>query len=118
MSTIREVLDRIEANKKERKIVKETITQALESNGSWSKTKQDVTEEKARLKRIEDAVLSSYESEVRELERLNLEIKNDTMVLSDIALTLFMKGENIEIETNGKKYRPRVSVSFQQMKLL
>lgn len=119
MSTIREVLARIEETKKQRKILKETINQALAGNAPWVRIKEEVTEDKARLERAKEAVLyPHYQGEMQELERLDLEIKNDTEVLSDIALNMFMKGENIEIENNGKTYRPKVSVLFQQMKLL
>ena len=119
MSTIREVLARIEETKKQRKILKETINQALAGNASWVRIKEEVTEDKARLERAKEAVLyPHYQGEMQELERLDLEIKNDNEVLSDMALTLFMKGENIDIETSKGKYTPKVSVSFKQMKLL
>lgn len=118
MATIREVLDRLDANKNERKIIKETLKQALEGSAAWVKCHDEVAQEKARLKNIEVTVLSSYSNDVSELERLNAEIKNDTEVLSDIALTMFMKGESIEIEHNGKKYEPKIKVSLKQMSLL
>lgn len=118
MATIREVIDRLEANKQERKILKETIAQALEANGPWVKARDEVREEKARLKQIEMRVLTDYAGEVEQLEKLNLEIKNDNEVLSDMALTLFMKGENIEIENKGKKWKPEIKVLFKQMSLL
>lgn len=118
MSTIREVLERIEVNKRERKKLKDMMKEALEQNGPWVKAHDEVVQEKARLKQIEVSVLSDYKSEVDELEKLNLEIKNDTEVLSDMALTLFMKGQNIDVETDTKKYAPKISVSFKQLKLL
>lgn len=118
MATIREVIDRLEANKQERKKLKEIITQGLEQNGPWANARDEVREEKERLKRVEMNVLADYASEVDQLEKLNLEIKNDKEVLSDIAMAMFMKGESIEVETKGKKWEPTFTVSFKQMSLL
>lgn len=118
MANIREVLDRLEKCKAERKIIKEALGQMLLGSAAWVKCNDEVANEKARLKSIRESVLSSAQSDVDELERLNLEIKNDTEVLSDIAMAMFMKGESIEIENKGKKYEPKIKVSFKQMKLI
>ena len=118
MATIREVLERLEKNKHERKIIKETIGQALLGSAAWVKCDEEVKQEKSRLNGIKQTVLSSFQGDVDELERLNNEIKNDSEVLSDIAMTMFMKGESIDIEHKGKRYEPKIKVSFKQMALL
>lgn len=118
MANIREVLDRLEKCKAERKIIKEALGQMLLGSAAWVKCNDEVTNEKARLKSIRESVLSSAQSDVDELERLNLEIKNDTEVLSDIALTIIMKGETIDLQdSDGKKYEAKLKVDFKQLAL-
>lgn len=118
MANIREILQRLEFNKQERKRLRELMAEALASSASWVRIKEELDEDKARLKQTKLAVLSGYKSEIEELERLNREIKNDAAVLSDVAISMLMKGENINVETDVKRYEPRVIVSFKQMKLL
>lgn len=113
------VIERLKEDKKRRKEIKAMLREAREQNASWVKIKEEMDEARARLKRVEQAIDADYKAEVEELEKLNLSIKNDNEVLSDIALTMLMKGENIDIQdSEGNKYEPKTRVTFKQLTLL
>ena len=113
-----EVLERIKFDKHRRKAIKAMFKEALEQNGRWVAIKEEFDKTKARLKQAEMAVLADYKSGVEELERLNLSIKDDTQLLSDITLTILMKGEEVRLEdAEGKRYEAHLKVDLKQLKL-
>lgn len=115
MSDLKDVLQRIRAKKQERKKVNEVFRDVL----SQSKRYQEVLEElkalKAKKKHIEIELQRELISESEKAERLAQDLKTDVQLLSDMALTKFMKGETIEVtDENDVKYEPVFKVTFKK----
>jgi superfamily I DNA and/or RNA helicase len=115
MPNVQEIFDRIQKTKKEQKEIKDMYRDAL----SNSKLLQEVSEElktlKEKKKGIEDSIRADFNAEFEKLETLKSDIENDSMLLSDAALTMAMKGEMIEIKDQyDNKYEPIFRVQFKK----
>jgi hypothetical protein len=117
MSELKEVFDRINGSKKEKKQVNDSFKDAL----AQSKPYQDVLDElrtlKAKKQQLETAIRQDFMQEMEKIERLALSIKSDVEMLSDMALTKVMKGETVEItDDNDITFEPVFKVSFRKTK--
>ena len=116
MPDLKEIHQRIRDKKKERKDVHAVYKDVLAA----SKNYQDMLEELKRLKvkklQLEQALQEECAQEMEKIEQLALDIKGDLQVLSDMALTKFMKGETIELtDENDVKYEPVFKVTFKKL---
>lgn len=115
MSRLQEIYNRIKASKEEKRKVNVIFKDVL----AQSKPYQDVLEELKDLKvkklRIETEIRADFSKEMEKLEQLTLEVKNDEMVLTDVALTMLMKGQSLELtDDNDQKYEPVFKISFKK----
>jgi predicted nuclease with TOPRIM domain len=115
MPDLKEILQRIRDKKKEKKKLNESYRDALAN----SKTYQDLLEQlkalKTRKAQFERNMQAEFTQELTKNDRLKEDLKNEAQLLSDVALTKFMKGENIEIvDENDVKYEPIFKVSFKK----
>lgn len=118
MQNLREVFERMTKQKEERKKIQAMLTDVLKSDETWVRMTDEIKAKRTARKLTEDALLSGFTSERERLDRLDLSIKTDAALVSDIALSMYIKGQSIDLETERGKYEPRISVSFKQMKLL
>jgi len=115
MSELKEIFDRINGSKKEKRDIHATYKDAL----AQSKPYQDVVDElrtlKAKKQQLETAIRQDFMQEMEKIERLALAIKGDVEMLSDMALTKMMKGETVEITDDfDVAYQPVFKVSFKK----
>jgi len=115
MPDLKEIHSRIHETKKEKKKLTGVYRDAL----AQSKPYQDVLDELKALKtkksQIEATIRVDFTNDMEALERLAQGIKSDTELLSDMALTKFMKGETVEItDENDVRYEPVFRVSFKK----
>jgi 3-dehydroquinate dehydratase len=120
MQNPKEILARVSQNKKERKRVVRIIHEAFEQSKPWADADEALKEMKAKRAQIEASILTSYQSEQDQLDKLKASINDDLQLLADIALTLFMKGNgSTEIDLpDGTRYSMTVKASFKQLSLL
>lgn len=115
MPDLKDVLQRIRATKQEKRRLGESLRDVL----AQSKPYQDVVEEwkdvKAKKARLETEIRQEFVKELEKAEKLAADLKTDTQLLSDMALTKFMKGETIDIvDENDVKYEPVFKVTFKK----
>lgn len=117
MSKIKEVFERIVAQKKEYKQKKAVLTDALKSSPSYCEASEKFERIKQHREGIKIDVLSDYKEAQAELEILASSIRSDQMILNDVALTMIMSGKNIDLETDKAKYSPTIKITYKQQSL-
>ena len=114
MQSIHEIYSRLKLKKAERKDLKTSFQDALRSNDRYQQILDDMAKLKAEKKAIENETLA-HEMDKAKLEELNLDIKTDTELISDVALTMYVSGEVVEIlDEYSNKWVPMFRVSFKK----
>lgn len=118
-SRIEELFTRLAENKKELKRLKAITTEALKSSKPWATITEEINEAREKRKRIEDTVLADYSETLNDIEKLKLEVANDQMIISDIALNALMRGESIAVnDADGNvRWEPNIKITFKQQSL-
>jgi len=115
MQDLKEILQRIRQTKQEKKKLKEVYQDLQAQSKSYQELLQELNTLKAKKLQLETALRSECRQEWEKAERLALDIKTDTELLSDVALTKIMKGETIEVtDKNNQKYEPVFKVTFKK----
>lgn len=116
MQDIQEVYNRIQEKKKERKRIKQMLKDGLDASTPYREKKDEMEKIKAKKKELENGIFASYQTETRELEALDEELKAEQQVMDDIALTLYMKGESIIFKNeNDEEYEPLFKVKYKKI---
>ncbi len=115
MPDLKEIHARIRAKKDEKKKIKVIVKDVFDQ----SKPLQDVIEElktlKAKKAQLENELRSDFQTELEQLERISLDVKTDEMLLTDLSLTMLMKGETLAVtEENDVKYEPVFRITFKK----
>jgi len=115
MPDLKEIHSRIRAKKDEKKKVKTIFKDVL----AQSKPYQDVLDELKKLKakkvQIETGIRADFGKELEQLERLALDVKTDEMLLTDLSLTMLMKGQSLDLtDENDVKYEPVFRITFKK----
>lgn len=115
MPDLKELHARIRAKRDEKKKVNVIFKDVL----AGSKPYQDILDElkKLTLKKIQlkQELWSDFGKELEQMERLALDLKTDEILLSDLSLTMLMKGQPLEItDENDVKYEPVFKVTFKK----
>lgn len=113
---ILEVINRIKENRRVKKSIQESIRAECNQSKKYRDAAEEVSKNKEIMKRVEIDVASP--ADLQQVDNLKAEIKNDQQVLTDLALNLYTKGEDIELDAgDGERYTPTFKVTF-QMQLL
>ncbi len=116
MQDLKEILQRMRQKKQERREVGSIYKELLAQSKPYADLLDQLKALKAKKLQIEHAVQEECSKEMETVERLVMDIKTDAQMLSDIALTKFMKGETIELtDENEVKYEPVFKVVFKKM---
>lgn len=115
MPDLKEIHARIRAKKDEKKKVNTVFKDVL----AQSKPYQDVLDELKKLKakkaQIENEIRSDFGKEMEQLERIALDVKTDEMLLTDLSLTMLMKGQPLDLtDENDVKYEPVFRITFKK----
>lgn len=115
MANLQEIFDRIQQTKKEQKEIKAMHRDALANSNSLQEIIEELKVLREKKKGIEDAIKSDFLRDLEKLDTLKLDIENDMMLLSDVALTKAMNGEIVEIKDQYEnKYEPIFKVQFKK----
>ena len=116
MPDLKEILCRVRATKHKKKEVSEVVRDARAQSTPYQEVLDQLKKIKEKKAQLEQAIQGDLQSEVEQLERLSLDVKTDMQLLSDLALTKFMKGETIELtDENETKYEPIFKVTFKKL---
>jgi len=115
MPDLQEIHSRIRAKKDEKKKVNVIFKDVL----AGSKPYQDVLDELRKLNtkktQLKQELWSDFGSELEQLERLTLDVKTDEILLTDLSLTMLMKGQALDLkDENDVKYEPVFRITFKK----
>ena len=115
MPDLKDVLQRIRATRKQKRELTTSFKDVLSQSKPYQTIQDDLKELKAKKLRIETEIKQEFIRELEKVERLDEALKTDAQLLSDMALTKFMKGETIDIvDENDVKYEPVFKVTFKK----
>ncbi len=116
MQELKDVFDRIQEKKKERKELTKMFQDELKHNGDYQKILEDIKTLREKKKSIENQAKANALADATQLDNLSEEIQGSTELLTDIALTKLMNRETVEIndEANDIRYVPAFSVRFKK----
>jgi septal ring factor EnvC (AmiA/AmiB activator) len=116
MKNIQEIFDKIQEIKKVRKEIGKEYRDALSQSSGYQDAKEELERIRAKKKQFESAVQSEMGSRFEGLEKAKREIADLEQVISDIALTNLMNGENINIkDENNAEYEPSYKITFKKI---
>lgn len=112
---IQGIFNRIQESKKKQKEIKAMVKDALESNGEYQELQDKMKALKENIKRVEAAVKEGFSSEMQKLDDIKIDIESDTQMLSDMALTEYVNGKQVEVSDEYKnQYEPVFKVNFKK----
>lgn len=114
---IQEIFNRIQEAKKQQREIKSAYRDALANSEEYKKASEEIKILKEKKKKIEETIKADFNSEFAKLDGLKLDIETDNILLSDLALNTYAKGEKIEIKDQYEnQYEPVFSVRFRKAK--
>ncbi len=112
MQSLEEVYTRLKTKKAERKDLRTSFQDELRNNAQYVEINEKLAELKLQKKAIENEILSR-EMDRAKLEEINVDIKSDAELLTDICLNRFVSGEPVEIVDEIQvKWVPAFQVRF------
>lgn len=116
MANLQQIFDRIQKSKKEQKDLKAMYRDALINSQAMQGVQEDLLKLRDKKKKIEDGIKDDFRHEFDKLEVLKADIENDVVLLSDVALNEYIKGNSIEIKDEYEnKYEPIFAVKFKKI---
>lgn len=115
MSKVQDIFNRIQETKKELREIKTMYRDAMTNSKELQRITDEIKITREQKKKIEEKIKDDFKNELNKMEELRTDIENDSMLLSDAALTQLMKGEMVEVtDVNNTKYEPLFSVKFKK----
>lgn len=112
MQSLEEVYTRLKTKKAERKDLKSMFQDQLRNSAAYQELAEKITELKLQKKAIENEIMSR-ELDKAKLEEMNVDIKGDAELLTDICLNKFLASEPVEIVDEIQvKWVPAFTVKF------
>lgn len=115
MANLQEIFNRIQKSKKEQKEIKTMFRDALLNSKAHIEASEELKRLKDKKKQIEEGIKDDFRTEFDKLEVLKAEIENDSLLLSDAAMSAYVKGQTVEIrDEKDNRYEPVFNVRFKK----
>ena len=114
MQDLKAALVKLAEAKAKRRDLKKIINDQLAQSPQFCEAMEQLVAVRAKKIQVEGTIMATMPGEQQELERLNLEIKEQATLISDITLTMMMKGQETTIEDDGVKYEPNIKITFKK----
>lgn len=112
---MQDVFNRIRETKQEQKKIRAMYRDQLDGSHEYTQIIDELETLKARKKQIETEVKESSKNEFTRLDTLQLDIKHDNEMLSDLALNKIMAGDTVKIkDSDNNDYEPVFKVRFKK----
>lgn len=116
MQDIQQVFSRVREAKKKIKDLKQAYKDALETSQEYQETSEALKTLREKKKQIERVTKEQFAGELTHIDDLKIDVASDMELLSDIALSKFMKGEEVEIKDEyDNVYEPIFKVNFKKV---
>lgn len=115
--SVQEIFDRVEKNRARMKELRSMYKDALAGTQEYTELNDKLKTLRERKKQIENSIRENFAKEATELEDLKVDMDSDMEMLSDIALTRLVKGEQVEVtDKYQNQYEPVFTVKFRKAK--
>ena len=116
MKDLKDVYLKMQGKKRQKNELGKMIRDALSVNKQHKELTEEIKRLRDKKKGIENQVANECLADVQQLDTLKLEIAAANELISDIALTMYVNHENVEIidEDRGVRLTPIFSVKFQK----
>ncbi len=115
MVDIQELFNRINLKKKQIKDIQQAYKDALKSSGEYQENAEKTKALRERRKQLEAGVKQQFAGEFEQLEAYKIDIASDMVLLSDAAMSLLMKGQQVEVQDEyHNTYDPVFVVKFKK----
>lgn len=116
MKNIQEVFDQIQEFKKTRKEIGKEYRDALSQTGGYQETQEEIKKLREKKKMLEAGVQAEMGMRFEEYEKAKREIESLSQMLTDIAMSTLMKGENINLKDQyDTEYEPQYKITFKKI---
>ena len=113
---MQEVFDKIQDFKKSRKEIGREYRDALTQTSGYGDVSEEIKKLREKKKMLESEVQAQMGMRYEELEKAKSEIASFEQMLTDIAMTTLMKGENINLkDRNNIEYEPSYKITFKKI---
>lgn len=117
MAQLQDIFSQLEDTKRQQREIRRAYREALAQSPSYQQQLTEWQAARDKKRTIEQAIKSEFSSELEKLDRLALEIKSNTEVLSEAAFNQLVRGETVRVtDTNLVEYEPVFSVRFKKIK--
>lgn len=114
-ANLQEIFNRLQKTKKEQREIKTIYRDVLKNSSGHKAVLDEMNTLKEKKKIIEEGIQDDFRVEFDKLEVLKVDIENDSMLLSDVALSEYLKGAGVEIvDEYENKYEPIFKVQFKK----
>lgn len=110
---LQEVYAEIQVLKKQRKDIKESFKDELTHHERYGDVIEEMKKFKEEKKMIENQVREASPSDSQKLQDIDVELKANEELLSDLAFNLLMKDQTVEVtDAYRNRYIPKFTVKF------
>ncbi|MBP6886300.1 MAG: hypothetical protein KBC02_03620 [Candidatus Pacebacteria bacterium] len=116
MKSVQDIFDRLQEKKNQVKVVRRKYKDELGASSEYQKITEELDKLRAKKKVYEQSIREQSGAAFGKIDDLALAIRQDTQMLSDVALTSIMKGERVEVKDQYSGYEPVFTVRFKRTK--
>lgn len=113
MADLKEVFERMRVKRQELAEIKKSFKDSLLHDATYAALLEDIKKLTERKKSIENQAWAQSSGDAEKRDLLNLDLKSDKQLLSDIALNLFVAGKTVEVvDEYSTRWVPAFNVNF------
>jgi len=116
MKSVQDIFDRLQEKKNQVKVVRRKYKEELAASTEHQKITEELQKLREKKKKYEASIREQSGAAFSKMDELALAIRQDTQMLSDVALTSIMKGERVEVKDSHSEYEPVFTVRFRRAK--
>lgn len=115
MPNLEEVYGRLKAKKREKGELQRSFRDELAQHPRYPQLVEQLAQLKEEKKAIENQVRAGSSADAEKIDLLTLDIKSDREMLSGIALTMYARGQQVEIvDEQNVRWVPSFTVAFKK----
>lgn len=117
MQDIQQIFVRVQEAKKKQKDIMTLWKDALKASLEYQEVSDKLKNLREKKKQLETTIREQFSEEFTKLEDIKIDIASDMELLSDTALSQFMKGETVQVKDQYEnEYEPVFVVRFKKIK--
>lgn len=115
MQDIQAIFTRVQENKKKMKDLRTAYKDALSGTQQYVDLTDEIKTLREKKKQVENTIKEQFAAEFTQLEDLKIDIQSDMELMSDIAMTQIMNGQQVSLtDEYDNEYEPIFKVNFKK----